>query len=299
MSTYISIDLGGTNVRVAKVDEEGNILYDIKRPSCALNGPRAVMDNIIEMIETIPELHSAKGIGIGIPGAVDTYRRVITIATNLPGFEDYPICDELEKRFNLPTFMDNDANVAGLGEAMLGAGKGMTIVYYITHSTGIGGALVIDGTVVSGRKGYAGEIANLIVRDDGEKYNYLNAGAVENEASGTAIGRIGQKEIDENISSAYEVFKLALDNDPKAIEILKRISRYIAKSMSMIAHVCDPHIFIIGGGCSNSSEAYFDYIREYYQEYVHTNMADVPIVKAELKEPGVVGAAMLVKSYLK
>lgn len=299
MNRYISIDLGGTNVRVAKVDDDGNILQDVKRPSYALEGPERVTTNIIEMIEEIDAYQSCLGIGIGIPGAVDTYNRTITISTNLPGFTGYPLCKILEERFNLPTFMDNDANVAGLAEAVLGAGKDCPIVYYITHSTGIGGALVVDGKVVSGRKGYAGEIANIIVKDNGKKYNYLNRGAVENEASGTAIARMGKEEIGGEIESAIDVFNLARHGDERALDILDRISKDLAQAMADIAHVCDPHIFVIGGGCSNASDLYFHNVIRYYRTMVHEKMQDVPIVKAVLAEPGVIGAAMLVKSNLK
>ena len=298
MSYYISVDLGGTNVRVAKVDDFGNILQDLKSPSYALEGADRVTENIMAMIEQIDGLSAAKGIGIGIPGAVDTYNRVITIATNLPGFRGYRLCDKLEEKFHLPTFMDNDANVAALAEALLGAGQGLPIVYYITHSTGIGGGLVIDGKVVSGRRGYAGEIANIIVRDDGQKYNYLNPGAVENEASGTAICRMGQEIIGKEITSAADVFAKMRQNDPRAIAIIDRASYYIAKAMAAIAHVCDPHIFVIGGGCANASDLYFPLIADYYKTMVHDLMADIPISKAQLDEPGVIGAAMLVKSHL-
>lgn len=299
MNCYISIDLGGTNVRVAKVNDQGELLQDIKRPSFALEGPEKVVNNIISMIEEIDGHDECLGIGIGIPGAVDTYNQTITISTNLPGFSGYPICRILNERFKLPTFIDNDANVAGLAEAVLGAGGGFPIVYYITHSTGIGGALVVDGKVVSGRRGYAGEIANIIVKDDGKKYNYLNAGAVENEASGTAIARIGKEEIGDAIKSAVDVFELARKGDKKALDILDRIARDLAQAMSAIGHVCDPHCFVIGGGCTNASDLYFDKVKMYYQSMVHDLMKDVPIKKAILKEPGVVGAAMLVKSNLK
>ena len=296
MKYYIGIDLGGTNVRVAKINEEGKIIQDIKRPSKAKEGPEVVLANIKEMINEIDNYAECKGIGVGVPGPVDTYSGVMTMSTNLPGFTGYPITKELEDAFNLPTFLDNDANVAGLAEALVGAGSGDLIVYYITHSTGIGGAMIVDGKVVSGRNGYAGEIGNIIIDRNRKKYNHLNPGAVENEASGTAIGRIGSEEIGEHVTSAREVFGLAGQNDPKALEIIDRISYDFAQMMSVIAHVCDPHVFVIGGGCSMASDLYFDKLEKYYNSMVHTGMRDVAIRKAVLKEPGVIGAAMLVKS---
>lgn len=298
MNYYIGIDLGGTNVRVAKIDENGLVIEDVIRESYAQQGPEKVVENIIDMIGQI-DYKSCVGIGIGVPGPVDVYRNVMTMSTNLPGFTEYPIADKLSEKFNMPVYLDNDANVAGLAEAIVGSGKGCPIVYYITHSTGIGGALVVDGKVVSGRNGYAGEIANIIIDRDRKKYNHLNVGAVENEASGTAIARIGKEILGNDIKSAKDVFVEASNGNQKALDIIDKMSYDFAMMMADIAHVCDPHIFVIGGGVSHGFAQYFDKVKQYYNSMVHVGMKDVPIVKASLKEPGVIGAAMLVKSRSK
>lgn len=298
MKYYIGIDLGGTNVRVAKVDEEGNILQDIVKPSHGLEGPKElVRDTIFSMLDEINDLNKCEGIGIGVPGAVDPIRKVMTISTNINGFKDYPIAQLIEEKYKLPCFVDNDANVAGLGEALLGAGRGHKIVYYLTHSTGIGGALVIDGRVISGRLGYAGEVANIIIDRNRKKVNDLNIGAVENEASGTAIVRKG-RELFGDIKSAREVFALYNEGNPDAIKLIDDMSKDFAQLLATIAHVVDPNCFVIGGGVSKSSDIYFPKVREYFQSMVHVNMRDIPIVTASLKEPGVLGAAFLVKSSL-
>ena len=163
MSTYIGIDLGGTNVRVSKVDEKGNILQTVKSNSYGDQGPEVVMPNLKNLIRQIDDYQLCEGIGMGVPGPVDTIRKVMTLSSNLPGFTEYPIAKELEDEFNMPVYVDNDANVAGLAEALVGAGKLQPIVYYVTISTGIGGALVVNGRVVSGKSGYAGEVGNLVV----------------------------------------------------------------------------------------------------------------------------------------
>lgn len=298
MKYYIGIDLGGTNVRVAKVDEKGNIVQDIVKPSHGLEGPRElVRDTIFGMLDDITDLNKCEGIGIGVPGAVDPIRKVMTISTNINGFKDYPIAQLIEEKYKLPCFVDNDANVAGLGEALLGAGRGHKIVYYLTHSTGIGGALVVNGKVISGRLGYAGEVANIIIDRNREKVNDLNIGAVENEASGTAIVRKGKKAFGD-INSAREVFALYKEGNPEAVNIIDNMCRDFAQLLATIAHVVDPNCFVIGGGVSKSSDLYFPKVKEYYESMVHVNMRDIPIVTASLKEPGVLGAAFLVKSSL-
>lgn len=298
MKYYIGVDLGGTNVRVAKVDEEGKILKDIIQPSKAKEGPEVVCDNIISILRQ-HDLSDVQGIGLAIPGPVDSLRNVITMATNMPGAEGYPFAERIENEFNLPVILDNDANAAGLAEAMLGAGYGYSTVYYLTHSTGIGGALIIDQRIHSGHLGYAGEVANVIVDSTAKiypRYTHLNRGGVETTASGTAIGLIGNDVFGEKGNSSRKVFDLARQENKQALAILDKMSKDIATCMSDISAICAPDCFVIGGGCSKSHELYFDMIRKYYYAMAHSAMKDVPIRLAKLEEPGVVGAAMLVRA---
>lgn len=137
MRYYIGIDLGGTNVRTLLVDENGVVHSEVKDSTESNKGPDYVCDKIIKQIESLDTavcdgLNGIGGIGIGVPGPVDTKNGYMIMATNLPGFEKYPICDKLSEHFNLPVFIDNDANVAGLAEALLGAGKGYQTCYYVT-----------------------------------------------------------------------------------------------------------------------------------------------------------------------
>ena len=297
MKTVIGIDLGGTNVRVAKVSENGQILQVLSSPSHALEGTEKVMANLKSLIRQIDGLSEVSGIGIGVPGPVDTVKGVMTMATNLPGFENYPMAQELEREFNLPTYVDNDANVAGLAEALVGAGKGYKIVYYITHSTGVGGALVADGKVISGKNGYAGEVGNIIVQSEGEKINHLNVGAAENVFSGTAMVNQAKVKLNPNISSAKEIFDLAKEGNVVAQKMIDDMAYNFALLCSAIGHVVDPHVFVIGGGVSKSHEAYFDKILENYNNLVHVGMRNPLFKRAELAEPGIVGAAMLPISH--
>ena len=300
MSYYIGIDLGGTNVRIAKVDEDGKIVQDVISPSFGLEGPEKIESNILELLKQF-DLEDVKSIGLAIPGPVDGERNVITLATNIPGCENYPFADHIQEATGVPVFLDNDANVAGLAEAVLGAGKGYNIVYFITHSTGIGGGLVIDGKVISGHKGYAGEVANVIVDPEAKQYSHykhLNKGAVESIASGTAIGLIGKELIGDEADSARKVFVLASEGNEEAKAIIDKMSKDLATCLSAIAAIVAPDCIVIGGGCSHSSLLYFDTVREYYRSMVHQGMKDIPIVKASLEEPGVVGAAMMGRSHL-
>lgn len=297
MKTVVGIDLGGTNVRVAKVSEDGQVLQVVSAPSHAQEGTAAVMANLKSLISKIEGLKECTGIGIGVPGPVDTIHGVMTMATNLPGFENYPMAKEIEETFGLPTYVDNDANVAGLAEALVGAGKGYPVVYYVTHSTGVGGALVVDGKVVSGRTGYAGEVGNIILTREGEKINHLNIGAAENLFSGVALVKEAKAKLDPTIESAKSIFDLAHEGNVEAIAIIDRMAFNFASMLSAIAHVCDPHIFVIGGGVSKAHKDYFDKLVTYYNGLVHVGMRNPNLVRASLSEPGIIGAAMLPISH--
>ena len=300
MNYYVGIDLGGTNVRIAKVDDDGRIVQDVIAPSHGLEGPEKIEENILELLKQF-DLSDVKSIGLAIPGPVDGERNVITQATNIPGCEGYPFAANMERVTGVPVFLDNDANAAGLAEAVLGAGRGYHEVYFLTHSTGIGGALVIDGKVISGHKGYAGEVANVIVDPDAKQYpvyRHLNRGGVESVASGTAIGLIGKELIGEKGDSARKVFLLAGEGNEVAEAIIDKMSKDFATCLAAISAICAPDCFVIGGGCSHSSALYFEKVKEYFCSMAHEAMRDVPILKAQLSEPGVLGAAMIGKSHL-
>lgn len=297
MQTYIGVDLGGTNVRAAKVTRDGVVLAEVKGPSYAQDGTRKVMDNMIAMIKELPGYEECLGIGVGVPGPVDTINGKMLMATNLPGFENYPIAAELSREFKMPAYVDNDANVAGLAEALVGAGRDLPVVYYVTISTGIGGALVVDGKVVSGRHGHAGEIGNLIIDRSRGKYNHLNAGAVENEASGVAITRKGREVFGDSIRHAGDVFELAKQGDSSAMKIVEDMAYDLAVMFSLIAHIADPWMFVIGGGMMKSKDVFMDKVIAHFKTLVHVPMRDTLFETARLEEPGIIGAAMLPISH--
>lgn len=293
MKKYIGVDLGGTNIRAAVVDEEGRILCMEKTRSNPERGAEPVMETMISLIESLDGYEECEGIGMGIPGPINTAEGKIIVSTNLPKLIGFPIADYISRHFGKPAYMDNDVKVAALGEAVQGAGKGYPIVYYVTISTGIGGALVINQKVVSGQNGHAGEIGNICIDRNREKYNILNAGAVENEASGTAITRKGRAVFGDQIQYAGDVFKLAADGDARAEKIVDDMSYDLAVMFSAIGHIVDPHVFVVGGGVMKGKDVFFDKMEQYYRSMIHEGMQPVIFREAQLEEPGIIGAAML------
>lgn len=305
MRYFIGVDLGGTNVRSLLVDEKGNILAEVKDVTESEKGPDFVTEKIINQIKSIDYtsiggFEKVEGIGIGVPGPVDTENKWMVMATNLVGFARYPICAKIEEAFNKPTFIDNDANVAGLAEALVGAGRLKKSVFYITISTGIGGAFIYDGKLISGNRGHAGEIGNIIVKSNGEKINHLNPGAVENEASGTAIVRKARKVFGEDqIKHAGNLFELAANGNEDAKAIREDFIDCVSSMMADIAHVVDPHCFVIGGGVMKSKEYFLEDLEKAFNSKIHEGMRGyTPIYSVELDDCGAIGAAMLPMSQL-
>ena len=296
MKKYIGVDLGGTQVRAAIVNEHGKIEQLVSNPSLALEDAQTIMDNLINTIKQLDIDEKVVGIGLGVPGPVDTLAGAMVMATNIPALSGYNVVKDVQAAFNLPTFMDNDANVAGLAEAIVGVGQGLPIVYFITHSTGIGGALIVNGEVVSGARGHAGEIGNIIIDHQREKHNELNVGAVENEASGLAITRRGQAILGDHIQDAKDVFDEVAKGNTQAIELIDAVAYDFAILLSSIAHVCDPHLFVLSGGVTKSKDLYFDKVLKHFKDHVHPHMKETKFAFASLKEPGIIGAAMLPKS---
>ena len=298
MKTFIGVDLGGTNVRAAKVDEQGQLLQVVKEATEIDKGVDHVIQKIISMIESIDGYQECEGIGMGVPGPVDTKNGKMMLASFLPGFEGYPLVKHFRDHFQMPVYMDNDVNVACMGEAMLGAGKNHDSVYYVTLSTGVGGALVIDKRVVSGAHGFAGEIGNVIIDRNREDISHLNVGAVENEASGTEITRKGKELFgDDRIHHAGDVFDLAREKNPQAISLCEAATYDLAQLFSIIAHICDPEVFVFGGGLMKGKDVFLDQLIEQFKTLVHEGMRAVEFKEAQLEEPGIVGAAMLVMAY--
>lgn len=297
MKKYLGIDLGGTQVRVAVVDENGKIYQIESASSKSLESAEIILENMCNVIDRIDNLSEISGIGICVPGPVDQEKGWMNMATNIPALTKYPVVSYLEGRYNIPVYMDNDANVAALAEATVGVGKGLPVVVYVTHSTGIGAGVIVNGQAVSGKHGFAGEVANLIVAESAPFTNHLNEGALENNASGVSIVYQAQQLIDPKIEFGKEVFDLYEQGNPQAIEIIDKMIHNFAKGLSMIGAVLDPHCIIIGGGVTKSHKHYFEKLTTTYHSMVHTYLRDMEFKLPILEEPGIVGAAMLPRSH--
>ncbi|MEF2820164.1 ROK family protein [Clostridium sp.] len=302
----VGVDLGGTKIYTALVDLEGNIIKEKAVETLAFEGENAVMGRIIDTINYVidgSEKNLIKSIGIGSPGPLDVKNGVIIENSNLP-FKNFEIVKTIRETYDLPTYLDNDANVATLGEFMFGAGKGTENMVFITASTGIGGGAVINGKLFRGTTGNALEIGHTIVANEGPRCGCGNIGCAEALGSGTAIGKRAKEAVATNVETSLknyenvtskEVFKEAANGDRVAKNILETSLNYLGIAVANTITNFDPEKVVIGGGVINGGSIVLDTIRRVVGERALKTFVDsCTVEKAVLGgKAGVLGAAAL------
>lgn len=295
---WIGIDLGGTNIRVGLLNNEGVILKEKRELTEAENGPEYIIEKLKSMISTVKGNYNIEAIGIGMPGSLDPYKGIVLNAVNLHGWKNIHLSKTLEQYFDTPCFIENDCNVGALAEALDGAGKGFPIVFYIAIGTGVGGGLCINEEIISGSTGHAGEIANIIVKESKFKHGYLNYGSLESFVSGTSILRM-TKDKGLNIQYANEIFSLADNGNTIASEIAEIVVDSLARGMSAIAHVVNPHIFVIGGGVTVSTPNFIERVNNKFNQYIYPVMKNkIHIELSQIQDPGIIGAMYMAKKRM-
>lgn len=307
---YVGVDLGGTTIKVGICDSNGNLLHKYEGPTGVEFGPDHVVDKIAEytratVAETTFSWDQVVGVGAGIAGFLDIAKGVIVSSGNL-NLRDIPIKQRLQEMLDKPVKIDNDANVAALGEAWSGAGKGFSDVVCYTLGTGVGGGIIENGKLLHGFKGMAGEIGHLCVVPDIEAIQCTcgRVGCLESVSSATGIVRMAMNAVERGEFTslslldkieAKDVFEAARGKDEVAERIVNRAAYYLGRSMATLAVITNPQKFIIGGGVSRAGEILFEPIRQAFDKYTPEPVKEgVDIVAATLgNDAGIVGAACL------
>ncbi|MCL2621955.1 MAG: ROK family protein [Firmicutes bacterium] len=283
MMNKIGIDIGGTNIRVGVVSGCGKIL-SLERCS-STEGIKTVNDllnRIIEMTERLPNIKQCISIGVGVPGMIVNNK--ILHCRNLMHLNNFNLKERLEKYFKMPVQLENDAKVAALGEALVGAGKGESIVAYVGLGTGLGGGVVIDKNIYLGASNLGGYFSRIIL--DGEQ-------EAEHLVTGTALHKSTIATFGSDMR-VRELFALA-KTDKKASVIIEKFKKDLCNLLINISVTINPSVIVLGGGVMESSHFFLDDIQKTFKAMQKENYKDTKIVKSTLEFPGVVGAAMLVK----
>ncbi|MBD0776812.1 ROK family protein [Maribacter sp. ANRC-HE7] len=298
----IGIDLGGTFVKVALVCETGAIRFSHKLPIGVDATKNVILDTIEQIIQTaLIESFEKKlqvvGIGIGTPGIVFD-GVVIGAADNLDGWEQIDLSGYFSKRFKLPVSVDNDANLMGYGELYYGAARGCTDVVCLTIGTGIGGAIIINGSVYSGYKSRGGELGHIVIEHNGVNCNCGGRGCLEAYASTSAlIRRYKELSGDDNESiDGYHIVKKFKQDDPDAIKCIQEHTEYLGHGIASFINTFAPQKIVIGGGISDAGQFYIDMIQNVATQHMMPDCGGhTEIVAAQLGNiAGSLGAAAMV-----
>lgn len=293
MKYALGIDIGGTNTRVALFDENYNLIKRIQF-STNVDDPDQCLQTICNYIKAFGS-YDYEGIGISCPGPLDLIHGVVLETPNLKqNWWHYPLVDKLRAYSGLNVYLENDANLACLAEAMVGEGKKVDYVSFLTISTGVGAGLCINQKIYHGAHGFGHEIANLPLWKDGPHQGKLIPGSIESICSGTAITKRAQV-CGLQVKHAGEVNELALQGNTFAQVIMQEAKEYLANGIAAIYAFLDPDIVILGGSVALKIEGFVEEVETLVKSKVFDVVKPyVKVVKTTLKEDsGLMGAAAL------
>jgi glucokinase len=336
----LALDIGGTKLAAAVFEGE-RMLARRQTPTHAEQGPDVVFERIARLLDsllaitgegdcpkncgpslrgrrfgTVPAAKSSGGIaciGVGCGGPLDSETGIIYSPPNLPGWDAYPLKAKLEARFDVPAFVENDANAAALAEHQFGSGKGFGNLFYITASTGIGSGIILGGKLYRGANYSAGEFGHIVLAPNGPRCNCGGRGCLEALASGTAIAKRALREVRRSPDSALaliakqngavsarDVASAAKHNDPLARKIFTDAACHLGLGITSVIHLLNPEIVIIGGGLAKSGPLLFEPVRQVVKARAQQHLASfVKIVPAMLgKDVGLYGTLAVAREKL-
>ncbi len=301
MQSYaMGIDIGGTKIAIGLVNTSGEV---VSRSVLSTNLTISPQDMMLEVAKEVNRLveqqHLLKedllGVGIGAPGPIDAPDGMITCPPNLPNWVDFPVVQFMQEALGLTVTLQNDANCAALAEKWIGAAQDANSFVYVTISTGIGSGIYVDGRMLSGLRGNAGDIGHIVIDPSQGTCTCGQKGCFEWIASGTAIARRASDALLRNVSTK-EVFELYANHDNTIVPIIAQTFEYIGMGCVTLINMLDPEMIVIGGGVSSVGDPLFDAARRYVRQFaLNPAGRETRIVKAQLgSDAGLIGAAALV-----
>jgi glucokinase len=304
----IALDLGGTNIRAALCNANGHILKRVKQLTQPEAGAAAVIAHMVQLArEVMPSDAPVRGVGVASPGPLNPFTGMVMMAPTL-GWRDVPLRDALQQALKLPVGINNDANLAALGEQRYGAARGKKNMAYVTLSTGIGCGVILNNQLVLGARGQATELGHMSVAFDSDQNYQGLPGAFEDLAAGPAIAQLAQRKLREGRPSlmrelaaghiqhvtAKEVGQAANAGDALALEVVAYVARIIGVGLVNLLHLFDPEMVVVGGSVALMGEVLMQPVLATVGECVLPPYSDIPIVPAELGDDGgLLGAAAL------
>lgn len=308
MQYCFGVDVGGTTVKLGFFDEEGKLMDKWEITTRKEENGKYILSDVAFSIEEKMKEHGVIksdiiGIGIGVPGPVMA-DGTVNQCVNL-GWGTFNVANELQSLLHIPVRVGNDANVAALGEAWQGGGKGFSDVVMVTLGTGVGGGIILGGKILTGAKGAAGEIGHILVNyEESASCNCGKKGCLEQYASATGIVKEAKRILESSTKesklriisplTAKDIFDCAKEGDELAVQAVNQLCRYLGVALSHVAAVVDPQAFVIGGGVSNAGTILTENISKYYDNFVMQALKNKVFCLAQLgNDAGIYGSAKL------
>lgn len=307
---YAGIDLGGTDIKGGLVEDSGRIIDEERIPTEAGKGPSHVLERMVKIITVLRERNADRevaGAGVGVPGQVLVEEGLLVEAPNLKDWHNIHVADEMQKRLDIPVIVDNDANVAALGEYRYGAGKGCRNMLMVTLGTGVGGGLILNGEVYRGAAGGAGEFGHIVVRRGGAVCTCGRRGCVEAYVGSGGILRILREKLDAgeesllrdrdtDILTPKDISRAAEQGDRTARRVLAEAGEWLSVGIGSVANLLNIERAVIGGGVSAAGDLILKPLQEALPETaLKVSLDSLEVVPAQLgNKAGLAGAASLV-----
>jgi glucokinase len=299
MAEYsIGIDLGGTNLRAAAIDRSGKMILKIAGSTDLSAGREAVVADMVASIRNLREhcgLDTLAGVGVGTPGFIILEKGVITGSPNMPGFDNFPIRDEIERQLGAKVVLENDANAAALGEKWMGAGRDYNDLVLLTLGTGIGGGIISGGKILHGFVGMAGELGHITVSPTGNPCGCGNQGCLEKHASATAVVAMGRMMGLGDHLTSEAVYRLAAGGDEKAKAVFTAMGQALGTALATLINIFNSPLYLLSGGMLPAWDLFAPSMMEECRRrsFIYRNTSTL-IEKATLgNEAGLYGAAYL------
>lgn len=304
MPAYVlAADLGGTNLRMAVVTRDGQILHRERCLTPRNHEADAIVSAIVGLVDRCREFAGNDGfvVSVAAPIIMNLSEGKIGVSPNLPMLNGFPLQSEVEKAVGVTTILENDATAAAIGESWLGGSKNVQNSICLTLGTGVGGGLIINGQPVRGPDGTAGEIGHINVEPEGYPCGCGSRGCLEQYSSATAVVRMAKEAAAESNSplsglnefSAGQVYEAAINGDVVAINAFKRMGYYLGLVLAGLINVLNPEVIVLAGGLAAGWDAFIPETREQIEKRAFRVPADrVKLVRAELgDDAGILGVA--------
>lgn len=292
----LAVDIGGTDVKMGFVNEQGDILARHRASVCFDRYQTPILDTVLKEAERFVKQSALpiQGIGVSATGQIDMHAgSVIGSNGRLPSYEGSAIRKRFDAVFSAPTFVLNDANAAALGECFCGAGRGYKHVLMVTLGTGVGGGIVIGGELLTGQIGIAGEIGHFALYQNGVRCSCGKKGCFENYASVTALITRAKRKTHEADLTGETIFRLANEGDKRYLSIIDRWVDDIAGGIGGLVHILNPQLVLIGGAVSCQEKYLIEPLRsKVYATVMPRFCEELRIERAALgNDAGLIGAA--------